>query len=237
LSRLVGANLVLDAACGIGRRAIRLADLGLDVIGADGSAEAIQAARKLAEEERASVPFFHSSWPELPSHLPHRVDGILALPLGEEPSWDRLGPALVGLFHVLHPGGFVMFAGVGEDDSPGAPSMRQEEEWQTEPRERLAWFHREGKTACALLVQKSKAPDYMDERRIYLIDEDGESRLESTVVRRPAYWTWQHWLDASRMVGFCHLETRAWEGVLWKAKDDDACPVAPLRSEEGPYRD
>lgn len=230
LAHTVDAKILLDASCGLGRRAITLAEKGVNVLGSDASGVAINYARELARDENAPVTFFRSAWNDLPKNMPHHFDGILVTGLNLEPSWDHLGVALVGLFHALHPGGFLMFVGATEDESArGGPAARVEKLWSSEPAESVRWFVREGKVTCTLVKLRAKAADYIDERLLFVSEENGDARLETTTLRRPCYWTWKHWKDVVRMAGFCHIETREFPGfgedggalrinVAWKGR-------------------
>ncbi len=212
LANSIDAKVVLDASCGLGRRAILLAEKGLNVLGSDVSGTAITHARELARDENSPVTFFRSAWNDLPKNMPHHFDGILVTGLNLEPSWDHLGIALVGLYHALQPGGFLMFVGATENEPPtSGPAERVEREWKIKPAESVEWFNREGRVTCALVNLRYKAADYIDERFLYVSEENGESRLESTTLRRPAYWTWTHWKDVTRMAGFQSLETRQYK--------------------------
>ncbi|MDR1613930.1 MAG: class I SAM-dependent methyltransferase [Planctomycetota bacterium] len=247
LARMVDAKVALDASCGLGRRAVSLAEKGMNVVGSDISGVAVNHARELAKDENAAVSFFRSAWNELPKNMPHHFDGILVTGLNLEPSWDHLGVALVGLYHALNPGGFLMFVGATEGEPESGPRDRVEKDWASEPPERVEWFVREGKVTCTLVKLRSKFADYIDDRMLYVSEENGEARLESTTLRRPAYWTWRHWKDVTRVAGFAHLETRAYPGygvdggdllinVAWRdVKNPDAEPLEPDR--EAPYED
>ncbi|MDR1533769.1 MAG: class I SAM-dependent methyltransferase [Planctomycetota bacterium] len=248
LSRSLDAKALLDASCGLGRRAILLAEKGVDILGSDISGTAIGRARELARDENAPVTFFRSAWNDLPKNMPHHFDGILVTGLNLEPSWDNLGTALVGVFHALHPGGFLMFIGATENEEPAAVKEKVEKEWASQPPERVEWFFREGAASCTLVKLRTRAADYIDDRLLYVSEENGESRLESTVIRRPAYWTWEHWSNLARMAGFCHLETRAYPGygldggalninVAWKEKDAGAQASADSSGRGAEYSD
>ncbi len=247
LARTSDAKILLDASCGLGRRAIFLAEKGANILGSDISGVAVNHARELARDENAPVTFFRSAWNELPKNMPHHFDGILVTGLSLEPSWDHLGVAVVGLFHALHPGGFLMFGGATEKESP-APGERVEKEWAARPAESVEWFLRDGRVTCSLVKLRIKAPDYIDDRLLYVSEENGQARLESTTIRRPAYWTWKHWKDVTRMAGFCHLETREYPGfgldggpllinVAWKSKSDGETPNPGASVHEGAYED
>ena len=231
LAQMVDAKVLLDASCGLGRRAIYLAEKGLNILGADLSGVAISKAREFARDENAVISFFRSAWHELPKNIPHHFNGILVTGLNLEPSWDHLGVALVGLYHALAPGGFLMFKGASEHDPEDALKKAIEKEWSDSQPERIEWFHHEGKVACVQIRLRSKAIDYIDDRLLYASEENGEARLETTTLRRPGYWSWRHWKDVTRMAGFCHLETREYPGfgidggvlkinVAWKAASD-----------------
>lgn len=249
LARVTDAKILLDASCGLGRRAIFLAEKGMNILGSDISGIAVNHARELARDENAPVTFFRSAWNELPKNMPHHFDGILVTGLSLEPSWDHLGVALVGLFHALHPGGFLMFVGATEKEPPSGPSDRVEKDWASQPPESVEWFMREGKVTCSLIKLRTKAVDFIDDRMLFVSEENGEARLESTTLRRPAYWTWKHWKDVTRMAGFSHLETREFAGfgldggtlcinVAWKGKTEEEIPLSSEPSEhEGPYTD
>lgn len=230
LAREIQAEVALNSACGLGRRTVCLAETGLNMVGSDPSEMAIEHARELARQENCSVSFFASRWSDLPHRAPHHFDCILNQSLWLIPTWDELGAALVGHFHALKPGGFLMFTGVSEGGNNEAALRRMLEEWRSEPSERALWIHRDGGTTCAAMVQKTLQADFIDHRLIYLIDEAGHNRLESTTVRRPGYWTWYHWSELAATAGFRHLETRVYKGygpdgadvsvnVAWKAKD------------------
>ncbi|MDR3211730.1 MAG: class I SAM-dependent methyltransferase [Planctomycetota bacterium] len=243
LAQKTDAKVLLDASCGLGRRAIYLAEKGCTLLGSDISGTAVNLARELAGKENATVTFFRSPWHELPKHMPHHFDGILVTGLNLEPSWDQLGISLVGLYHALHPGGFLMFGGATEGEPEGGPKERVEREWLSEPPEKVEWFVRDGKVTCTMVKLRSKAADYIDERLLYISDENGESRLESTTLRRPAYWTWRHWRDVTRMAGFSNLETREYPdfgrdggklliNIAWKANSSDTPPGPPSEAEK-----
>ncbi len=248
LARDCDAKVLLDASCGLGRRAVVLAEKGVNILGSDISGVAVNRARELARDENAPVTFFRSAWNELPKNMPHHFDGILVTGLNLEPSWDHLGVALVGLYHALHAGGFLMFVGAAESDPPSGPADRVEKEWASKPPESVEWFERQGKVACTLVQLRTKAADYIDDRLLFVSEENGDARLESTTLRRPAYWTWKHWKDATRMAGFEHLETREYPGygeeggtlsinVAWKGKEGGERAAAAGGRHEDAYAD
>jgi len=244
LARLVKADVLLDASCGLGLRTLSLAALGANMLGCDPCAKAVECARELAREEGAGIPFFVSDWRDLPQRAPHRFHGIFCESLADVPAWDDLGASLVGFSHALRPGGFLVFPGAAPDAPADEGKRRLAALWEKEPRERIDWFWREGGTTCARLVQRRRAADYLDEAILHVIDENGTPRLETTVIRRPFYWTWKHWQEITRATGFCHLEARSWDGlapdggrltllVAWKAQEGE--PRVDEAGRNAPY--
>ncbi len=249
LAQTLDAKVLLDASCGLGRRTIFLAEKGVNIVGSDISGIAINHARELARDEHSSATFFRSAWNELPKNMPHHFDGILVTGLNLEPSWDHLGTAVVGLYHALHPGGFLMFVGATDKEpASSGPAERVEKDWKAKAPESVEWFVREGRVTCTLVNLRYKAADYIDDRLLYVSEENGDPRLESTTIRRPAYWTWKHWKDVTRMAGFQHLETREYKGfgldggnllinVAWKDKGAGEIPPVERSVHEGAFED
>lgn len=255
IAHQAGAEVLLDASCGLGRRAVVLAEKGYNIVGSDQSGVAIAHARELARDENSAATFLKSSFNALPKNIPHHFDGILASAMELVPTFDQLGAAFVGLYHSLRPGGFVLWTGLGEDDPAETGRARLAAHWEKQPREKVEWFLREGKLACALVKQIHRATDYVDEHRLYVSEEGGTPNLEATTIRWPGYWTWKHWGDLTRMAGFVHVETRVLEGfaldggalqvnIAWRGKDSGESPPpsgeagesADPRAEEAAYQ-
>ena len=229
LARQSGSELLLDASCGLGRRAVVISELGHNVLGSDQSGVSVAKSRELARDEGSPATFFQSSWETLPQNVPHHFDGILSSGLEKSTTFDKLGAALVGMFHSLRPGGFLMWTGVGESDPTDTGQRRLADAWEGEPPEKVEWFHREGRLTACLVRQWRRESDFVDERRLYISENNGSNTLETTTIRWPGYWTWTHWKDLVRMAGFTHLETRRLEyygvdggplavNIAWKAK-------------------
>ncbi len=244
LANIIEAQVALDCACGLGCKTICVAEKGLNILGADQSEVAVTHARELAAQENSAVTFFQSTWAELPRNVPHYFDAVLCDSLHLEPEWDRLGAAVVGIFHALRPGGFLMFH-EAMDDAHDSRRLAAEE-WNSRERECIDWLYRDGANICARLRQAECGADYIDERSLFVIHEHGRSRMESTTIRHPFYWKWSHWQELTRMAGFCHLETRELDGyggnggmlrvtVAWKRRDEDA--GARTGDRESPYLD
>lgn len=223
LAREAGAQVVLDCDCGLGSSSICLAETGLNVLGADSSEVAVTHARELASAESISVTFFNSGWSELPQNAPHHFDAVFSDSIAGEPEWDRLGAAFVGIFHIIKPGGFFAFA-------PSETAEEQAEEWEHAPHKEVLWFYRDGQTTCACVREKHKSVNFIDDQMLYVVDDAGDLSLESTVCRRPGYWTEGHWRELAGVAGFCHFESRTFDVtdeqpvnllIAWKQHEDE----------------
>ena len=68
---------VLDCSCGLGLKTIVMREAGLNVEGSDVCGQAIDLARRFAEEEgHSDIPYFVSSWAELPRRTETRHAAI-----------------------------------------------------------------------------------------------------------------------------------------------------------------
>jgi SAM-dependent methyltransferase len=111
----------LDLACGAGRLLLPLLEAGLDIDGADVSADMLAQARRLADDRGLSPSLFHQAMHEL--ELPRRYRTIYicdSFGIGGGRR-DALG-ALARVFHQLEPGGAIVF-------SHGLPYGDEESEW------------------------------------------------------------------------------------------------------------
>jgi len=104
------AKRVVDAACGTGRHAIALAQLGYEVVGADPSAGMIERARHNAQQEGVAVRFEVAGFGELQAALGSGFDALLclgnSLPHANSPA--ALQAALADLNHCLRHGGLLL---------------------------------------------------------------------------------------------------------------------------------
>ena len=104
---------ILDAGCGTGRVATRLAELGFDVVGVDVDESMLTVAR----EQRPSVPWLLGDLSALPSELGAAVPFDLAVLAGNVVPLlapGTLPDAVRGLAGLLAPGGLLV-AGFGLD--------------------------------------------------------------------------------------------------------------------------
>lgn len=241
LARESGASVCLEADCGFAADAMQLKRMGLGMVCCDESAYIIDRARENVQARGEALPFFVSSLQKLPENAPHQFDAVYCPSLMLEPEWQVLREKFAGIFKVLKPGGFLAFTGPTE----GGNWARLLEEYRKAPREEALWSFREGGVGCTkVVVREGCAENFADERLLHVIDDNGNLRVESTVRRLPAYWSWEIILDLARQSGYCHVQTRRFtaEGgkqtalnVAWK--DGNLREQSAPARELSPYAD
>jgi len=105
----VGAQRVLDCACGTGRHVCLFARWGIDAVGSDDSPSAVEAARRHAREAGAAVRFEVADFRRLPETFPQPFDAVICtggLPLAGSP--DGIREAIASMHDVLRPDGLLV---------------------------------------------------------------------------------------------------------------------------------
>ncbi len=206
---------VLDSSCGLGLKTIVMKELGLDVSGSDGCGFAVEKARELAAAEGLDIEYFVSCWEELPVRTDRRFDGIFNDALSWIATREEFTASLRGFLGALRAGGALVFFGAGEG-SPSDPESRRrffEDYWLEKPRFSLEWSHAEAGTRCTSICVREKGDMYVDEHRLFLVEEGGVQRLETATIRQPAYWHWEALQEMFRDAGFSRLQTRSFDGL------------------------
>lgn len=110
LERVGQTSTVLDAACGTGIDAARLARRGFSVRAADASDAMAERARARFESERLAIPLLRCQWTDLPAATGERFDVVLCIgnSLVHAAGADAMVAALTGLRRVARPGGHVV---------------------------------------------------------------------------------------------------------------------------------
>ncbi len=197
---------VLDGACGLGLQAVSFAEAGLAVEGADRSAFAVEHARLFSRSEGREIPFFVSTWQELPERTARRYDAVFCDALPWLPGRRDLLRALRGLRDVLSPGGVLVFLGAPAGMSGADYRRAVRAWWRGRPRATLDWRHREGDLACTGLTLGELKPDAIDWHLLYVVEEKGETRLERVTIRESKRWHWERLVALCREAGFADLE-------------------------------
>ena len=210
-----GGGPALDASCGLGLKTIVLKEMGVDVVGCDGCAFAVEKARELAQMEGHAIEFFASRWAELPERTERRFTGVFNDALSWIVTREEFEASLRGFLGVLRPGGVLAFMGA-EQGSPSDPESRCEffeAFWRSRPRFSVAWSHEAGSTRCTSIQVREKGDLFVDAHHLFLIEENGEQRLETATIREPAYWDWAALAEMFARAGFSGLETRWFPGM------------------------
>ena len=204
---LEGCDLVLDCSCGFGLKTVVMKEMGLNVVGSDGCAYAVERARELARREGKDIEFFASTWEDLPLRTDLRFDGVFNDALSWIATRDEFEAALAGLRAVLKPGGVLVFAGAPEGAPPERSGEILEKAWRRSPRFAVEWTHAEGEVSCTSIVARERGEDYIDEHHLFLIDAASGRRLETATIRQPCSWHWGLLAEMFLDAGFSKLET------------------------------
>ncbi len=210
-----GGGLALDSSCGLGLKTIVLREMGVSVVGCDGCAFAVEKARELARLEGHEIEYFVAKWSELPERTSQRFDAVFNDALCWIVTREEFAASLRGFLGVLTPGGVLVFMGA-QEGSPSDPASRAaffEEFWRSQPRFAIEWTYGTAGTRCTSLRVRERGDLFVDEHRLFLIEEGGRPRLESATIRQPAYWHWEVLAEMFAEAGFARLATRRFPGM------------------------
>ena len=100
----------IDVACGTGRHAVTMSQMGIRATGADMSAAMLQKARALAKQAGAQTQWINCPMQELSQHVNEKFDIVLCLgnSLPHILSQDDLDRTISGFAKVLQPGGVLL---------------------------------------------------------------------------------------------------------------------------------
>jgi ubiquinone/menaquinone biosynthesis C-methylase UbiE len=102
---------MLDLACGTGRHAIALSELGAHVVGVDTSVQMITRAREMAAESKSSVEFVVADMADIKSVISGRFDMVICLgnSLALLSSQEVVQQVIGDVYELLLPGGVFLF--------------------------------------------------------------------------------------------------------------------------------
>lgn len=196
---------VLDCSCGLGLKTIVMREAGLAVSGADACPEAVRLARRFAEEEgHEDIPYFVSSWADLPRNAEIRYAAIFNDALSWVYEDKEMAASLRGLHDSLLPGGILAYMGA----LPGTQDDRQQlldQEWEKRTasgRHRPGIAAVDGRTSVQEVLFLEKGTDYIEEHHLYAVREGDEQRIETCCVRVALKWDWATIQPLLEEVGF-----------------------------------
>ncbi len=211
---------ILDCSCGLGLKTIVMREAGLNIQGADRCELAVENARLLAEEEgHGDMTYFVSAWEELPRRTEARYAAIFNDALSWVCSDEEMTASLKGIHDCLIPGGVLTYMGA----LPGTDTDQQEileQAWEKKTvngRHRLGASWTDGKTSMQEAVFLEKGPDFIDEHHIYIVDGDGERRVENWCLRIPVKWSWPRIRPFLEEAGFSSFNTKEFASANGKA--------------------
>jgi len=183
----VGAQRVVDAACGTGMHAIALAQRGYEVVGADVSSGMIGRARLNAGDAGGGVRFVQAGFGALTSAVGGGFDAVLCLgnSLPHVTGREGLTSALADFAGVLRGGGLLLIQNRNFD-----AVLASGERWM-EPQSQL-----EGDDEWVFL-------------RFYDFEEDGTLHFNFVTLHRHAEGPWRQAVQSSRLLPLSQEELAA----------------------------
>lgn len=211
----INGKFALDSSCGLGLKTIVMKEMGIDIVGCDGCAYAIEMARELSRIEGHNIEFFASRWSELPSITNYEFDGIFNDALSWILTREEFEASLQGFLSVLKPSGVLVFFGAEKDSPSDSESQKKlfEQFWQERPRFSIEWTYEAMGTRCTSILIREKGDMFVDEHHIFLIQENDTQRIESATIRQPVYWSWSLLKEMFLKAGFSKLETQTFRGM------------------------
>lgn len=210
--RGVVSKPVLDCSCGLGLKTIVLKEAGLNVHGSDGCELAVEHAREFAREEgHSDIPYFVSSWADLPRQTNTRYAAIFNDALSWVYSDEEMASSLRGSRECLQPGGILAYMGAlpGTDDAGQQDLL--EREWLTrtvDGRHIAGLSASDGKTSVQEAIFQEKGADYVDEHHLFMVNDAGAPRVETWCLRCTLKWSWPRIEPFLRNAGFSTFATK-----------------------------
>jgi len=202
-----GAHRVLDCNCGLGLRAVLLAESGFEVVGTDSSAVAIRHAPEVAATKPLSIPFVHCPWQSLAERFTEPFDAIINDAFSLTPTRTELRFAALNFATLLRPGGVLIFTGADEHSNPEEREAQIEHAWQSAPRYQLGADYEHDGTHLILLIVRDRAPYGVVDNHVFIVRRDGRATLETASICNSMQWTWDDYHAVCREAGFSSLES------------------------------
>ncbi len=199
-----GAKRVLDCNCGLGLRAMLLQEDGFEVVGTDSSRVAIEHARELAEFRELPIRFEHCLWDNLADMFHGEFDAVINDAFAWTTTRHELRFATHNFASVLKPGGVLVFTGADQWSSAADRAARLEAAWNAAPRFQIRADYEHAGTHLTLVVARDRQETGVVENYLFIVREDGSTRLETAAICNSVQWTWEdykHVCDEAEFTG------------------------------------
>ena len=134
-----GCASILEAASGLGLKALMFRHLDFEVVGTDICTEAVSYSRELAQKVDLDVEFQAISWAEIPIHFVNEFDAVYIDQSQNVRSRDGLVEAARAAHSALKPGGVYIFASREEGNTEWNAAELVEEAWEEKKTPRIWW--------------------------------------------------------------------------------------------------
>jgi SAM-dependent methyltransferase len=200
---------ILDCSCGLGFKAILLAEMGYEVEGSDGSAVAIKYAPQLAKELGLDIRFFQSRYEELGKKCTRKYGCVYSDNFDEIRTLTTLRSSAKGIHSVLNKGGRLIFEGSHPKWSKLDLTNIIENKWKKLKRRKrfeiLPPYEKDGVKVTSFEVDE-KTSEGILENRIFLIEEHGVLRVEIAFMMNRIKWTFHDYAEVLKGAGFKEVD-------------------------------
>jgi len=194
---------VLDSTCGVGSKAIVLAEMGYDVEASDASAEAVRIMQQFSKEEGLTIPCFQSRWDELSGKCSRTFDCVFNDAFDLIATRECLLASARGIHSVLKEGGMFIFPGAHQWFTEEEKEAVLDADWQALQRIEVGpSYERDGRRLTTVYVH-DRTSDGIIVNAINLWEEKG--RMHVDIVKdwiRCFKWTWKDYVDVLTRAGF-----------------------------------
>lgn len=201
-----GCHRLLEAASGIGLKAIALQHLGFDVVGMDGSPDGVALSQRLASAVGVPVPVHCLTWAEAPARFHGEFDAVFNDQTLNSRTLDTMAEAARCAYAALRPGGLFLFGGRPPGEWEMTAPQRVAQHWATEPPSSIAWVNDNPERRITALWLRTRYQYGIHAALIQLCDRSGEPRVLTTSGFFTSFrWNWDDCLQVMRACGFSHV--------------------------------
>ena len=175
--------------------------------GTDSSGVAIQHARELAEFHELPIRFEHCAWEALADRFHGEFDAVINDAFAWTTTRHDLRFATHNFASVLKPGGVLIFTGCDQSVTADDRAARIESAWNAAPRFQIRADYDHGGTHLTLLVVRDRHEMGVVENYLFVVREDGSTRLETAAICNSVHWAWEDYKHVCDEAEFVSLET------------------------------
>jgi SAM-dependent methyltransferase len=203
---------VLEAASGIGLKAITFRRMGFDVVGMDICATGIELSRKLAETVSIPLEFHELSWDSVPSQWAGQFDAVFIDQVLNVRTVAELTSAAKCAWHALRPGGIFLFGAMDAEEWDMTAEERLARRWPEKPLPRIAWTRDHGDRQSTTIAASEPYSRGIYHSFLHLTQSGSQRSLEHSGFLENLSWSWEELTNTLIATGFSQVIRRPMPG-------------------------